>query len=176
MAPTTLPTPRRPRRALPHVVAAAALTALALAGCASQTAAPSEETATPEAIATPTQILTPAPREACSAELTSSTGDEQAPDRATVTCGQNTKTVAGDFRHKYTNSYDPDAAGSITQIIAVDDEVRVWLRDGEGTCLVLVTPEDPSAPCKPTGRQGTPAPEPEDGHTVVPEDQRTADA
>lgn len=135
------------------------LLGVALTGCVGPTP-PQEAQGNPTpAIPTPTQIIGPESREDCTTTLGKSAEDLEDPDRVTVRCADKTITLAGTFRDRYTNVYDPKTANDITRIIVVGGEVRVWTGYGDGTCLILHTPGSPPVECKPTQQQPAETPQ-----------------
>lgn len=71
------------------------------------------------------------------------------PDRAEITCADDEPvTVTGDFRSGTSNRYDPADAGGVAQVIVVGNQARVWMDDGDGSCLVVS--EGAPAECEPT--------------------------
>lgn len=115
-------------------------------------------------IPTPDSVTRPEARQSCTATLQRGAVEGDYPDHATITCGDFSRTVSGDFGDRVTNHY-PEGQG-VKTLIVVGDEVRAWLRDTDGSCLVLYTLDGPPVACKtsPSSTQ-----EPTEGNTVAPE-------
>lgn len=148
-------------------VAGTLLLGAALAGCVSPTP-PQQNVAAPSPeLPSPTKITGPDSREDCTSSLRKSLEGLEDPDRVTIRCAGTTITVAGNFRDRYTNAYDPAAAQDIEKVIVVGGEMRAWVRYGDATCLIIHTPGTPPVQCKPTQeRQAEKSPTP--GPTVQP--------
>lgn len=98
----------------------------------------------------PTEVIQPADRQACTVEL-ESTDKDQLPNQATVSCGGQETTLAGDFREQTTNRYTPDTSNGITSILVVGDEGRVYMTYGEEeTCSIIFSEGDDPTTCEPT--------------------------
>lgn len=140
---------------------------VALAGCAGPTPPPQASAAPSPELPTPTKIIGPDSREDCTSSLKKSLEGLEDPDRVTIRCAGTTITVAGNFRDRYTNTYDPKTAQDIEKIIVVGGEVRAWVHYGDSTCLIIHTPGTAPVQCKPTQEQQTEK-SPTPGTTVQP--------
>ncbi|UKA52177.1 hypothetical protein LFT48_21705 (plasmid) [Arthrobacter sp. FW305-123] len=148
-------------------VAGTLLLGATLAGCVSPIP-PQQNSGTPSpALPTPTKVVGPDSREDCTTSLRKSLEGLEDPDRVTIRCAGTTITVAGNFRDRYTNAYDPETAQDIEKIIVVGGEVRAWVRYGDTTCLIIHTPGTTPVQCKPTQEQQAEKP-PTPGPTVQP--------
>lgn len=127
------------------------LAAVLLTGCTGE-AGPEPEAAVSQEVPTPTQISQPADDQACTVELETTEGAEH-PDRATVTCGDTERTVAGDFRHQVTNDFDPATASGIQRVLIVGDSHRAWMDHPEGACVIAWQEGDPPVECEPIVHQ-----------------------
>lgn len=139
----------------PAGIAGLVFLGVALAGCdvaSTPQSAPTEPTPT---LASPVQIIEPDSREDCTTTLGKSDEGREDPDRVTIRCAGKSVTVAGNFRDRYTNIYDPKPAQDIEKVIVVAGEVRVWLGYGDSTCLIIHKPGTSPVPCKPTQEQTT---------------------
>lgn len=136
----TTHSPARTRR-LARWAAPVALGAALLTGCAS--GEPEAEPSTSAALPTPTQISQPDEDQSCTVDLATSEGGDH-PDRATITCGETVKEVAGDFRHRVTNAYDAASTGGTERVLVVGGDRRVWMQHPDGSCLI--TYQDGQAP------------------------------
>lgn len=96
--------------------------------------------------AEPTATASPDPGSGCLVEIGAA---GTFPDRAEITCADDEPvTVIGDFRSGATNRYDPADAGGVERITVVGQQARVWMDDGDGSCLVIS--EGAPAQCEPT--------------------------
>lgn len=158
---------------IPRTAAVIAAAALALTGCAgageqqpatTQTAQDNQAQDAPS----PTRIDQPAPGESCTIALATTECAEH-PDRATIECGDESRTVAGDFRHRVTNHYDPADTNGIDRVLVVGDERRVWMQRDASTCLIAWKDGEDPTDCQ------VPAAEESDDSLDVPIDPGTAD-
>lgn len=97
-------------------------------------------------VARPTLVTHPYGNRTCTIEL-EATDPDQPPNRAVVTCGDETQTLAGDFRDQSTNHYDPETTDGITSIVAIGNERRMWIDQDDVTCTIIWTEGDEPAPC-----------------------------
>lgn len=75
-------------------------------------------------------------RGACTIGLDATTGTEYF-DIAVVECGGESSIVAGDFRHRVKNYYNPETAGGIESVEIVGDERRATIRDEDFSCQII---------------------------------------
>lgn len=146
---------RRPRRLIKVFSCLVIVAALIVAGCIAWVAAQQwwqnrvdawEQDVLDAIPPAPTAIASPDPGSGCLVEI-GTVGTFA--DRAEITCADDEPvTVTGDFRSGISNRYDPAEAGGVAQIIVVGDQARVWMDDGDGSCLVIS--EDAPAECEPT--------------------------
>lgn len=115
---------------------------------------------TAAALPTPINIIAPDNREDCTTLLDKSDAGLEDPDRVTIRCADKSTTLAGTFRDRYTNVYDPADAEDIEKVIVVGDEVRAWVSYGGITCLIVHVPGEPSTECEPTEQREASTPEP----------------
>ncbi|WP_454813005.1 hypothetical protein [Paenarthrobacter nitroguajacolicus] len=139
----------------------------ALTGCVGPTPQPQTTAIPSPELPTPTKITVPDSREDCTSSLNKSLEGLEDPDRVTIRCAGTTITVAGNFRDRYTNAYDPTVAQDIEKVIVVGGEVRAWVRYGDSTCLIIHTPGTAPVQCKPTQEQQAEK-SPTPGTTVQP--------
>lgn len=101
----------------------------------------------------PIEVIQPPDRQACTVEL-EATDEDQPANQATVSCGGQETTLAGDFREQTTNRYNPDTSNGITSIVIVGDESRVYMTYGEDeTCAIIFSEGDDPTACEPTTDQ-----------------------
>lgn len=149
------------------VVGGTLLLGATLAGCVNPTPPQQNSAAPSPVLPTPTKVVGPDSREDCTTSLRKSLEDLEDPDRVTIRCAGTTITVAGNFRDRYTNAYDPKTAQDVEKIIVVGGEVRAWVRYGDSTCLIIHTPGTTPVQCKPTQEQQAEK-SPSPGTTVQP--------